>query len=538
MESLTNGLSQGDFTLLRVLSNGAMTDILTLIGSGGSGAVTSATAPLSISNGVLSINLSGYMATTHEANKIGSADMTHGQFDFNTKTVTLQNNVGVTVVLSVDGGGNLNLGADGVLTVPMLNTWEYTSISMKDSGGTVRNLVPSLNGSLVYNSSQLVDLNDLGSYTTTSAMNTLLNAKQDVLTSGAGIFLSASTINSYTLRWNGSSTPTVPTAIQELHWDDYTVSENVNLSTGKIELLIGHPTDMASQTWANGQFQPLLTGVSQSSVYLLSPTHMPSRYGVATWTNNGTDATISLGVGGGQDHFHSPYAVLTGDVITLSVDVKLGTATNMCLAWWGIASTIISFSTAQGLNTSTFTTISTSFTATSSTNLEWNIGFHWLSSVTAQSTGTAIVKNIFVQIAGASIVTTFTGDVNVSGTLTCNSLVQTSDESVKAGIEDVSTTVAESILLGCNARTFVRTDLGEDPDKLPRRIGFIAQELQATLPEQWQNIVHEKDNLLGVSYDRLCCILWTCLQNTNARVAALEQQITKSKPKASKKTAG
>ena len=68
MESLTNGLSQGDFTLLRVLSNGAMTDILTLIGSGGSGAVTSATAPLSISNGVLSINLSGFIATTHEAN--------------------------------------------------------------------------------------------------------------------------------------------------------------------------------------------------------------------------------------------------------------------------------------------------------------------------------------------------------------------------------------------------------------------------------------------------------------------------------------
>ena len=85
MESLTNGLSQGDFTLLRVLSNGAMTDILTLIGSSGSGTVTSATLPLSISNGVLSISLSGYIATTHEANKIGSADITHGQFDFNTK---------------------------------------------------------------------------------------------------------------------------------------------------------------------------------------------------------------------------------------------------------------------------------------------------------------------------------------------------------------------------------------------------------------------------------------------------------------------
>ena len=71
MESITNRLNQGDFTLLRVLSNGAMTDILTLMGSGGSGAVTSATAALSISgSGVLSIDGTGYLATTHEAGKI------------------------------------------------------------------------------------------------------------------------------------------------------------------------------------------------------------------------------------------------------------------------------------------------------------------------------------------------------------------------------------------------------------------------------------------------------------------------------------
>ena len=64
MDTLTNGLSQGDFTLLRVLYNGAMTDILAVIpalaGGGGGGTVTSATAPLSISSGVLSLNLNGY----------------------------------------------------------------------------------------------------------------------------------------------------------------------------------------------------------------------------------------------------------------------------------------------------------------------------------------------------------------------------------------------------------------------------------------------------------------------------------------------
>ena len=61
MDTLTNGLSQGDFTLLNELHNGAMTDILTLVGGGvgGGGTVTSATSPLAINSGVLSLNLSG-----------------------------------------------------------------------------------------------------------------------------------------------------------------------------------------------------------------------------------------------------------------------------------------------------------------------------------------------------------------------------------------------------------------------------------------------------------------------------------------------
>ena len=63
MDTLTNGLSQGDFTLLRVLHNGSMTDVITLIGSLGGGNVDSANAPLSISGGVLSIDLSSYSTT-------------------------------------------------------------------------------------------------------------------------------------------------------------------------------------------------------------------------------------------------------------------------------------------------------------------------------------------------------------------------------------------------------------------------------------------------------------------------------------------
>jgi len=84
-------------------------------------------------------------------------------------------------------------------------------------------------------------------------VNTSLAAKQPMLTTGAGAFLNGATLSSYTLRWNGSSTPSVATAIQELHWDSYTMAETVNIGTGKIELTIGHPTDMATQTWTNTQ---------------------------------------------------------------------------------------------------------------------------------------------------------------------------------------------------------------------------------------------------------------------------------------------
>ena len=63
--SVQTGLSEGDFHRLSVLHNNEMTNIISLIGSlGGSGAVQSATTPLSISGGVLSVDLSSYITSS------------------------------------------------------------------------------------------------------------------------------------------------------------------------------------------------------------------------------------------------------------------------------------------------------------------------------------------------------------------------------------------------------------------------------------------------------------------------------------------
>ena len=144
MDTLTNGLSQGDFTLLRVLHNGDMTDILTLIGTLGGGPITPVQLPLSINGGVLSVDLSGHMATTHEANNIGNSNVAFGTYDINTRTLTLENSSGVTAQISMDLGGNLNLnGSVGIVTIVVLNAWSPLALKLADSGGTVRNITAS-----------------------------------------------------------------------------------------------------------------------------------------------------------------------------------------------------------------------------------------------------------------------------------------------------------------------------------------------------------------------------------------------------------
>merc|ERR1711966_560601 len=118
------------------------------------------------------------------------------------------------------------MGSDGILTVPMLNAWEFLSLDFKDTLGTIRQLSPSITGSLVYGTSALATINDLTNY-------------QQNLTAGTGIEITGTTIKSYDLKWNTNTTPTAP--IRCIVFNDFGISENLNLTSGQVELIVTSP---------------------------------------------------------------------------------------------------------------------------------------------------------------------------------------------------------------------------------------------------------------------------------------------------------
>ena len=149
-DHLITGIRPGVFDTLHFLRQGNLSEINQVLdslsgGGGGGGTVTSAQAPLSISGGgVLEIDLSAYTTTA-----------------------------GLNTLLA-----NYVLASD---------LYDGAAIKLMDSGGTSRNLQASLNGGLVWNASQLVDLN----YLTAS-----LAGKQDTLVAGTGIAITGNTISS------------------------------------------------------------------------------------------------------------------------------------------------------------------------------------------------------------------------------------------------------------------------------------------------------------------------------------------------------
>ena len=137
----TSGLSTGNYTLLNVLKDGAMQDVVELIGAGSAGAVSTASAPLSINAGDISLDASGLATTADLANKIDTltaiAPLSVSGIGTSRFFSTLFSPSSCTFGTGLFGVSNDNLGT---LDVTLTGLESRTESRIADSNGTVREL--------------------------------------------------------------------------------------------------------------------------------------------------------------------------------------------------------------------------------------------------------------------------------------------------------------------------------------------------------------------------------------------------------------
>ena len=138
------------------------------------------------------------------------------------------------------------------------------------------------------------------------------------------------------------------------------------------------------------------------------------------------------------------------------------------------------------------------------------------------------MRNLRVYTLGGSA--TISQNLNVSGTVSSNGTVLTSDERVKENIELADLAEIQAIFDSVEVKTYERND-----GLLGSRIGFIAQDFQKSIDNdsKFQNIVYPiytEPPLIGLDMSRLTTLLWgVCkkqqqdINDLNARVIALEK---------------
>ena len=106
-----------------------------------------------------------------------------------------------------------------------------------------------------------------------------------------------------------------------------------------------------------------------------------------------------------------------------------------------------------------------------------------------------------------------------------------SDQSLKSYAKDASTEDCLNMLRQVSAKTYLRLDM---PDS-GSRLGFIAQDVEASCPSAWSNLVGTAQysreqggtgtEIRTLDYSRLVCPLWQVCRSLLARVEALEAKL-------------
>merc|ERR1711966_630595 len=157
-------------------------------------------------------------------------------------------------------------------------------------------------------------------------------------------------------------------------------------------------------------------------------------------------------------------------------------------------------------------------TTGSTFNQRWGIGRNWLPSANnysgLQTSGTAIVKNLTITTSPIAS-STFNRNLISTGSCTASSFVTSSDASIKTCVEDVDTEACMTMLKNIQAKTYLRTDI----NSIDKRIGFIAQDIQQWLPNEFANITAQvSESVLGLDYSRLTPVLWTIIKKLENRI--------------------
>ena len=125
-------------------------------------------------------------------------------------------------------------------------------------------------------------------------------------------------------------------------------------------------------------------------------------------------------------------------------------------------------------------------------------------------------------------------NVHIPGSLSVAGSFSNSDASIKENVRPLASTDALAMLKAVQAKLYDRTDGPQGT-----RVGYVAQDVQAALPSDWQNVVRSTateevtdssgqvvapadPGLLQIDYSRMGPILWECCRTMLARIEALE----------------
>ena len=102
-----------------------------------------------------------------------------------------------------------------------------------------------------------------------------------------------------------------------------------------------------------------------------------------------------------------------------------------------------------------------------------------------------------------------------------NVLEQISDKRLKDQIEDVETDCIEIV-----KKVPVKKFVMKEDKKKKKQIGFIAQDVEEAIPDDFENIViKNEDGFFGMDYTKTGVILWKCCQEQQSKIEHLESRL-------------